>query len=861
MPRSPKPDPLAQYRAKRSAERSPEPYAAARPAAGQGGLFVVHLHRARRLHYDLRLEMEGVLRSWAVPKGPSRNPRDKRLAVLVEDHPLEYGEFEGIIPEGNYGAGSVIVWDRGEWVPLEDAAEGFERGKLLFELRGYKLRGRWTLVRIKSKRGEPGKDWLFIKERDEYASERGDEFPAESVLSGLSVDDLARGREKARAVERELAKLKAPRRRLDPEDIGLMLASTGERPFSKDGWIFEIKYDGYRILAARQAGQARLLSRNRSDLTPVFPEIARAVQALPYDGLILDGEVVCLDETGRPSFDRLQKRGRSQREADIRRAAVRLPATLFAFDLLAFEGFDLRPLPLRERKRLLHQILPPAGALRYADHVEAHGEAFYDQILRLRLEGMVAKKADSPYRGGRSSSWVKIRADRVDDFVVVGFTAPQGSRVGFGALHLAIFVGDRLTYAGRVGSGFTAAVLDSVRGVLESSRRDSPPCVGPVPRGEGQIWVEPRLVCEVRYKEWTAEGLLRQPVFLRFRDDKSPRECRKETELRAENPMAIRVGCGTASAPDPDALQFSNTDKVFWPEEGYTKGDLIDYYRAMSPWLLPYLKDRPLVLTRYPDGIKGKSFFQKDAPGFVPPWIRTERLWSAGAERELDYLICDSEAALLYLVNLGAIPLHVWGSRIGSLEQPDWCILDLDPKDAPFAHVVQVALEIKRLCDRMELPSFVKTSGSTGLHVLLPLARRLTYEQCRQLGKVLARVVVAELPEIATVVRNPARREGKVYLDYVQNAHGRLLVAPFSARPLPGAPVSMPLKWEEVNSQLDPARFTIRTAPARMRKLKTDPMCGVLELNPDLGKSLELLYRLLDEDKESTTAEGKSANR
>jgi bifunctional non-homologous end joining protein LigD len=813
------------------------------------------MHRARRLHYDFRLEMEGVLRSWAVPKGPSKNPKDKRLAVLVEDHPLEYGDFEGVIPEGNYGAGPVIVWDRGEWVPLEDPQEGWRRGKLLFELKGYKLKGRWTLVRIKSGKSSSGKEWLLIKERDGYVAAKGDDFPAESVLSGLTVDQLAQGGKKAQAMVEELRQLKAPRRPVKAEDVALMLATAADRPFSRKGWIFEIKYDGYRVLAARDAGRVKLLSRNRTDLTAAFPEIARGIQALPYEHLILDGEVVCLDETGRPSFERLQRRGRLERSLDVRNAAVRFPATCFVFDLLAFEGFDLRPLPLMERKRLLRKILPAAGALRYADHVEQEGEAFYREAIRLGLEGIVGKRADSPYRGGRSSNWVKVRAARTGDFVVVGFTAPRGARSGFGALHLAYFEEGELKYAGRVGTGFAAADLEEIRKRLESRRRAAPPCSGPLPRGKGHTWVEPELVCEVRFQERTSQGLLRQPVFLRFREDKDPRECGLDSVPEPAASAAPAVVAAKEPAPEPDQVPISNPDKIFWPEEGYTKGDLIGYYRAVAPWLLPYLEDRPLVLTRYPDGIRGKSFFQKDAPPFVPAWIRTERLWSAGAEREVDYFVCDSESALIYIANLGAIPLHVWGSRIGSLELPDWCILDLDPKGAPFSHVVAVAREIKALCDRIELPCFVKTSGSTGLHVLLPLGRQLTYERCRQLGMVLARVVASELGEIATVVRNPERREGKVYIDYVQNGHGRLLVAPFSARPLPGAPVSMPLEWREVNDRLDPASFDIRTAPARMRKLKRDPMREVLELKPDLPRSLESLYRFLDRSVEES-AEG-----
>jgi bifunctional non-homologous end joining protein LigD len=845
-------DRLATYRAKRDVERTPEPAGTVGPAF-TGGLFVVHKHAATRLHYDLRLEMHGVLESWAVPKGPSRNPQDKRLAVHVEPHPIEYGDFEGIIPEGNYGAGAVIVWDRGAWVPLEDPERGMETGKLLFDLKGYKLRGRWTLVKIKSRssrKDNTGKEWLLIKERDRQVSANGDRFVDGSVLSGLTVEELRDGNPRAREIVRQLEKLKAPRRRLSVGDVKLMLAETREEPFSKKGWIYEIKYDGYRILAGRAGGDAALLTRNANDATQTFPEVTRAVKALPYDGLVLDGEVVCLDDAGRPSFDRLQKRGRLTAPKEVRRAAVDYPATYFVFDLLGFEGFDLRPLPLAVRKTLLRRVLPEAGALRYTDHIEDDGEAFYDGLMRLKLEGMVAKKADAPYRSGRSAEWTKVRADKTDDFVVVGFSAPKGSRSGFGALHVADYVGDTLTYVGRVGSGFTAAQLDPIRKALESGRRDDPPCVGPVPKERDTTWIEPAVVCEVRYKEITGQGLLRQPVFLRFRDDKRPEECVRDVQratynvqrrFDASTPVVPRKPLPVARCPLPEDVPLSNVDKVFWPAEGYTKGDLIAYYRAMSPWLLPYLADRPLVLTRFPDGIEGKSFFQKDAPGFAPEWIRTETLWSEGSERELDYFVCDSEAALTYIINLGAIPLHIWGSRIGTLEQPDWCILDLDPKEAPFQDVITVARAIRELCDRIELPCFIKTSGSTGLHVLLPLGRQLTFEQTRQLGGVLARVVANDLRDIATITRNPAKREGKVYVDFLQNGHGRLLVAPFSARPVPGASVSMPLKWSEVKPGLAIGDFTIANAARRMQKVKQDPLRGVLEERPDLPAVLERL--------------------
>jgi len=837
--RKPQPDPLSKYRAKRSLDRTPEPGARPpAPAPAPGGLFVVHMHAARRLHWDLRLEMNGVLTSWAVPKGPSPNRADKRLAVHVEDHPLEYGDFEGVIPEGNYGAGAVIVWDRGRWVPLEDPEAGMRNGKLLFELRGYKLKGRWTLVKLK--KGE--KEWLLIKEKDSYVSDSS-ELPPESVLSGLTVEELKAGKDRAGPVVKELQRLKAPRRAVTLEEAGPMLAETREQPFSKPGWLFELKLDGYRVRAGggREGDEARLVTRNGHDIAAGFPEIARAIMALPYDGLVLDGELVVPDEAGRPSFQRLQNRARVGRALDVRRAAVESPGVLYVFDLLAFEGYDVRPLPLEKRKALLERIVPGVGPIKYIEHFEKNGEALYEQVVKLGLEGIVAKKADSPYRAGRSPNWLKIRADRTDEFVVVGFTRPKGSRSGFGALDLGAYEDGKLVYAGRAGSGFTDKELKDVTALLERGIRATPPFSGPAPPDDGHTLVEPTLVAEVRYKEWTNEGLLRQPVFVRFRDDKPVSEIAKKGEGRGERDLAVPSESPSPLSPLPREVKFSNLEKVFWPDEGYTKGDLIEYYRAVSPWLLPYLKDRPVVLTRYPDGIGGKSFFQKDAPSFVPEWMRLERIWSEDTQREISYFVCDNVESLLYIANMASIPLHIWGSRIASLEQPDWCILDLDPKEAPFAHVVTIARAAKTLCDDIGLPCFIKTSGSTGLHVLLPLGRQCTYEQARTLGGLLARVIAAELPEIATITRQVEKRGARVYLDYVQNGHGRLLVAPFSVRPLPGAPVSMPLKWSEVTPKLDIRKFTIENAPARMKKLDQDPVRPVLDLKPDLVHALEQL--------------------
>ena len=861
-------DDLAAYRAKRSPDRTPEPFGPV--SAAPGNLFVVHKHAARNLHFDLRLEMDGVLRSWAVPRGPSYDQAEKRLAVRVEDHPLEYGDFEGVIPAGNYGAGGVIVWDRGEWVPLEPWREGLENGKLLFELKGYKLHGKWTLVKIK----KSDKDWLLIKERDSWMTAAGepDSFLEESVLSGLTVEEIKSGAGPAvkirQALEAEDKVLRGP---VDPRKIEPMHCETREDAFTHDDWIFELKLDGYRLIASKKKGEALLLTRNGNDYTKVFPEIARAVKALPFEECIIDGEVVVCDAKGIPRFSLLQQRGRLSSPMEIRHAAVELAATFYAFDLIAFEEYDVRPLPLLRRKELLKEVVPALGAVKYLDHIEREGEAVLEQVTAMGLEGIVAKKADCPYRKGRSPHWLKIKAERSGDFVIVGYTKPNGSRSHLGALQLADWVDGTLVYAGRVGTGFKADTLKELHELLAPIVRGDPLCAGAVhvpgsdplrsdqiPETKTTVWVDPVHVCEVCYREFTHDGLLRHASFVRLRNDKLPHECERQGwAVPDPGQPAPNTGNGNGvhEAPAPltksdkataeKTVAFSNLTKVYWPAEKYTKGDMIEYYRAISKWLLPYLADRPVVLTRFPDGIDGKSFYQKDAPEFAPEWMKTIPVWSEDTQREIRYFICDCEEALLYLANMGSIPLHIWASREGSLELPDWCVIDLDPKEAPFSDVIRTALVLHRICESVGLPDYVKTTGKTGLHILLPLGRRCTYEQSRMLGELLARCVLRELSDIATITRHITKRGDKVYLDYLQNRHGQTIVAPFSVRPLAGATVSMPLEWSEVNESLDPRAFTIRTALERMERLNDDPVRAVMDVNLDLIAVLERLAGLM----------------
>lgn len=719
------PDRLDPYREKRDPHRTPEPF-------GQAGgdprlaprLFVVQKHAARRLHWDFRLELGGTLRSWAVPKGPSYDPADKRMAVEVEDHPVEYAGFEGVIPAGNYGAGAVIVWDRGTWRPLGDPLAGLAKGKLVFELSGYKLRGEWTLVR--TRRAQGGKqEWLLLKHRDALAGPRA--VAEESVLTGRLLEEVASGADRAGAALAEARRLGARAPAPGPAELRPMLAARRDAPFSGEGWLFELKYGGYRLVARRAGARVTLAYRRGEDATALFPEVETAIAMLPADAVV-DGEVVVLAPDGRPSFQALQRRARLARREDVARASVETPATLFAFDLLALGDLDLRRLPLVDRKRVLASVVPRLGPVRLAEHVEARGEDLWREVEARGLEGVVAKRADAPYRpGARSAAWLEIRRAR---------SGPE----------------------------------DALR---EAPAGEEPP---PVPAPE--------------------------------------RRSR--------------------------AVEVSNAAKIWFPGEGIAKGDVVAYYREIAPFALPFLRDRPLVLTRYPDGIEGKSFFQKDAPSWRPEWLRTVRIRSEEG-RDLDHFLVDDADGLAWIANLGTIPVHVWASRAGTLERPDWCVVDLDPKEAPFADVVRIARALHALCEAIGLPSHPKTTGQKGLHVLVPLGGQLTHAQARSLGELLARAVEAELPEIATTARAVGARGGRVYLDFLQNGYGKTIVAPYAVRPRPGAPVSTPLRWSEVNARLDPARFTIRSVPGRARRLAADPLLPVLAEKPDLLAALERL--------------------
>ena len=843
---------LEAYRKKRDPERTLEPFGGRRLARGRR--FVVQKHAAKRLHYDLRLEMDGVLKSWAVPKGPSVHAEEKRLAVHVEDHPIEYADFEGVIASGNYGAGSVIVWDRGWYrsVKPEDPLEQLRRGKLEFELFGYKLRGRWTLVRMSGQE----KEWLLLKKADGAAAseELTDRYP-QSILSGLTVKEIADVPGRLASIRRHLEALDAPRREVAARTQPFMLATLSERPPADKGWLFEIKFDGVRVLAARQGEQVELYGRSGQLITGRYPDLVRSLLALPAEHFVIDGEIVALDENGRPSFQRLQPRMALTDPREIESAAARIPVEGVFFDCLALDGYDLRRLPLTQRKECLRLFVPPLGSVHYVDHVLEHGQAFLEAAAEQRLEGIVAKKASSPYTGSRSRDWIKIKCQRRQEFVIGGYTDPQGSRGFFGALHVGLYDGTRLVYISKVGTGFDQAGLKSLWEKLQPLTRVTPPFdTGAIPRGKSYHWVEPKLVCDVRFTEWTRDGGIRHPIFLGLRSDKRPEDCRREAPLAAPQDDAL-TQTAVPSVPTPPTggdgttrtVKLTNLKKIFWPADGYTKGDLVAYYERVAPLLLPYLRERPLVLTRYPDGITGKSFYQKDAPEFAPAWVRTERIYSKDAGREIDYFVVDDVASLRYVANSGAIPLHLWASRLGSLERPDWLVLDLDPKGAPFTDVVKVARAVHRILDDLDLPSYPKTSGATGLHILIPLGARYTYDEVRTFARLLAVLGVEAAPDISTIARPLRARKGKVYIDFGQNGHGQTIVAPFSLRPLPGAPASCPLAWSEVTARLDPARFTMTTVPRRFDRI-ADPLAQVLTGTIDMVAALARIGQRLGEE-------------
>jgi bifunctional non-homologous end joining protein LigD len=817
---------LAEYRKKRSFRRTPE------PTGGKGGRgplrFVVQKHHASRLHYDFRLELDGTLKSWAVPKGPSLDPADKRLAMMVEDHPLDYRTFEGVIPEGNYGAGRVIVWDQGTYHAPNAAdrrgteravRDGLARGRVSFVLDGEKLRGEFALVKLR--RGAPNA-WLLIKHGDEFATPDDVTAAERSVVSGRTLDDIDAGPPKR---VRSGTKSRTPRAagKRPSRLVRPMLATLVDAPFDRAGWIFEIKWDGYRAIAEVDRGFVRLYSRNHTSFESKFAPVVKGLAGLKRRA-VLDGEVVAVDSAGRSRFQLLQNYQKTG-QGDL---------VYVVFDLLELDGRDLRGRPLAERKEQLRKLVNNLPHIRYGDHVEETGAAFFRAAVEQGLEGIIGKDGASPYREGvRSPAWVKIKTRQGQEAVIGGFTAPRGRRVGLGSLVLGVYEGDDLIYIGHTGGGLDTRGLENLSARLTALETKTCP-FRKRPRTNAPVrWVKPQLVCEVVFQEWTDDGRMRQPIFVGLREDKPAREVRRE----------VPAPSAPAAKAVPDGPVFTNLDKVYWPVDGYTKGDLIAYYREVAPVILPYLRDRPMSLHRHPDGITGEGFFQKDVGRRPPPpWVRTVPIRSDSMAGRITYLVCDDEPTLLYLANLGCIELNPWNSRVGSLDRPDWLVIDLDPEAIPFARVIEAAVAVRKELDRAGAECLCKTSGKRGLHVYVPLGARYDTDVARQFAEVVATVVNRRLPRITSLERRPVNRQGRVYLDYLQNRRGQTLAAPYSVRPAPAAPVSTPLRWSEVRRGLDPNRFTMRTMKNRLDRVG-DLWAPVRGPGIDLADCLERLSR------------------
>ena len=726
--------PLDEYHKKRKFDATPEPKSALKRRRGQS--FVIQKHHATRLHYDLRLEMEGVLRSWAVPKGPSLDPREKRLAVQTEDHPVDYGAFEGVIPKGNYGAGKVIVWDHGTYEMVDRATpeEGWQGRKFHLILKGKKLGGEWILV--ETRRGE--KQWLFFKVRDRFSSSSDiAQTQPESVVSGLTLDEIGEQRTQTRhwhvALERELETrgMKKGRRLPIPEKVSPMLATLAQEAFDDDAWLFEVKLDGIRAIAFKDGPTVGLRSRNQRPLEKRFPALIGDIQALEVDSAVIDGEIVAFDEDGRSRFSLIQPRIHLDRTVDIKKAEKAIPVFFHAFDLLYVNGYSLVGFPLEDRKAVLRKLLPGnEGWIRYTDHVEGRGREFFEAAASYELEGVVAKRKDSKYAERRSRQWLKIKTTHGEDFVVIGFTPPAASRKHFGALVLGLYdARGRIMYVGRAGSGFDEDGLVEAHRMLKPLVRKKAPFENVPGDLSKATWVQPNLVTAVRFNEWTPEGKRRAPVFQQFRKHVDPKGCvlREEPQRDLEvEPIAAGGASATESSAGDRGTrgQLTNLTKVFWPEDGRTKGDLVHYYAEIADVLSPYLRDRPLVLKRYPDGIHGEYFYQKDAPDYTPDWLRIQSLWSEDVQKFTRYFVGADREMLIYLANMAGITQNPWSSRLERLDHPDYVIFDLDPaENVPYRMVQKVALQLKKVLDELELRAYPKTSGGEW-HPRLPATRR-----------------------------------------------------------------------------------------------------------------------------------------
>jgi bifunctional non-homologous end joining protein LigD len=872
----PKPVKLSEYRKKRQFDRTPEPSGAESPAKTEP-TFVVQKHSATRLHYDFRLAMDGTLKSWAVPKGPSLNPNDKRLAVHVEDHPLDYADFEGSIPEGSYGAGTVMVWDRGTFEPQGhlDAARQLERGEIKFTLNGEKLRGSFVLVKLKH--SAKGNEWLMIKHKDAAADPHWniDDHDG-SVLTGRVLEEI----KQQLAPKRTPAplhpdELQNARKAAMPAKLSPMLATLSDRPFSDPHWLFEIKWDGVRALAFIHNGELKLRARSGNDITANYPELQQLPKLLAASDAIFDGEIAVLDDRGRSNFEKLQERMHVRNPSP--NLVAEFPVVFFAFDLLYCDGYDLRESPLVERKQLLQKLLHSSANIRFSDHQLEKGRELFELAKENGLEGIVAKRIDSRYVSDRSPHWLKLKTSHTLDAVIGGWTAPRGAGLPFGSLLLGLYEGEKLRFAGHVGSGFNTQSHKKIFAKLQALHSDRCPFAEPPDSNEKANWVRPELVARVRYSSWTDEHRLRHPVFLAIRDDAKPVDCTWQletpapTQQKSGSPDVVHappvVGKVLSSKSqieselfkgrsenvnlelDGKRFRVSNLNKVYFPESGYSKRDLLAYYYRMADCILPFLKDRPLVLRRYPDGIKGQAFFQKNLSEVhgLPDWFKTVPIDSEHRGEEIHYAIANDRASLLYLTGLGCIDHNPWSSRTSDIDHPDYFFFDLDPSDGTdFSVVVTIAKALHEKLTQLKLNVFIKTSGATGMHLYLPVKPVYTYEQLRTFAEIVARMVTAEHPNLVTSERSVAKRPaGRVLIDVHQNAHGRPLAAPYSIRAFPNAPVSTPLQPAELKTSLDPSKLNIKTLSARLEK-QDDLWHDFWKKRQTLDQAIEAMSRHID---------------
>ena len=866
---------LAEYRKKRDFARTSEPEGEGPAATDEQmfveQMFVVQRHAARRLHYDLRLELDGVLKSWAVPKGPSLDPEVKTLAVHVEDHPLDYADFEGLIPAGQYGGGTVMLFDRGRWEPLEDPREGYRRGRLKFRLHGQRLKGSWNLVRAGGRTADPDQ-WLLIKRKDKQARP-GDghqfvEQVSQSIATGRTMDEIARqadrvwthsaadnqGDSDGSAVNDPLAPSPQPRsapgarRGPMPDVVHPQLPTLVDSPPEGESWLHELKYDGYRLLSFKDGNSVRLMTRREHDWTGRFPTVAAAIQQLPANQLVLDGEVVVFARDGTTDFQTLQN---SLQAGGFKRHVYLL------FDVIYFDGFDLAKTPLEARKQLLAQLLQqhagPSRVLRYSDHIRGQGPAVHHQTCRHGAEGVVSKRSDSIYSFRRSRSWLKCKCRKRQEFVILGYTSPQGSRNHFGALLLGYYDAQgRLVYCGRVGTGFTERSLAQMGGELRARHADRPSLAHPaaVPgRGEVQ-WVRPELVAEVEFAEWTDAHHIRQASFQGLRDDKAARAVHRETPAHAapngEKPApatsAERQRDPTASARSTRnivrvaGIRITNPDKVLYREQGVTKTQLARYYDQIADWILPHVEDRPLSIVRCPHGWQEKCFFQKHYSEGISRPIHSIRI--DGENGPDQFLGVSDRSGLVMLAQLGVLEIHPWGARHDRLDRPDRLIFDLDPDAAvPWEQVVDAARLMRQQLERLDLASFVRSTGGKGLHVVVPLQRRSDWTQVKAFARSMARRFTRRWPERFVATASRAGRRGKIYVDYLRNSRGATAIASYSTRARRGATVAMPLAWDELNAVRRPDGFRVDNVPARLAALSRDPWNDFFRVQQSLTKA------------------------